>query len=297
MINDKSIYIEDNEYDIPDARPDIDRKPNIVWIAAYPKSGSTWMRLFLHAYLGDGTVDLNGYKGFGDMNRHFYKSVAPGPIEKLSDMDTFFLRTAALYHISCMPHDQIVKTHCCFGRCLGVDLIPRELTKGAIVIVRDPRDIAISYAHHSGSSIDAIINTMGQIGAFIGRDGIYQYTSSWSVNVKSWFAGPRGPRSFPVLVVKFEDMLARPFETFRHIAVAIQPEVSEGKLEQSIFSTRFENLALQEEEEGFREKPDELERFFREGKAGGWKDILTPEQARRIETDHGEVMKQFGYLS
>ncbi|MDB5359285.1 MAG: sulfotransferase domain protein, partial [Rhodospirillales bacterium] len=36
--------------------------------------------------------------------------------------------------------------------------------------------------------------------------------------------------------------------------------------------------------------------FFREGKAGQWKKILSPEQVARIEADHGEQMRRFGYL-
>jgi len=34
----------------------------------------------------------------------------------------------------------------------------------------------------------------------------------------------------------------------------------------------------------------------RSGRAGGWKDELTPEQAKRIERDHREQMTRFGYL-
>ena len=37
----------------------------IVWLASYPKSGNTWTRAFLTAYLGDEdqAVDINDLEG------------------------------------------------------------------------------------------------------------------------------------------------------------------------------------------------------------------------------------------
>ena len=36
--------------------------------------------------------------------------------------------------------------------------------------------------------------------------------------------------------------------------------------------------------------------FFREGKAGNWRQTLTALQVARIVGDHGAVMRRFGYL-
>ena len=36
--------------------------------------------------------------------------------------------------------------------------------------------------------------------------------------------------------------------------------------------------------------------FFREGRAGQWKEVLTQAQVDRIVRDHGEQMARFGYL-
>jgi hypothetical protein len=58
----------------------------------------------------------------------------------------------------------------------------------------------------------------------------------------------------------------------------------------------FDNLKSQEQEDGFKEKPEHAERFFREGRAGQWKEILTPAQVDRIVKDRGEQMARFGYL-
>jgi hypothetical protein len=84
--------------------------------------------------------------------------------------------------------------------------------------------------------------------------------------------------------------------TFRHVAVAMKTVVDETKLEKSVFSTRFDNLVHQEEEKGFTERPEQSEKFFRQGKVGGWKEVLTSAQVRRIETAHEHMMKRLGYL-
>jgi aryl sulfotransferase len=42
--------------------------------------------------------------------------------------------------------------------------------------------------------------------------------------------------------------------------------------------------------------PASAERFFVSGRAGGWRDVLTAEQAGQIERDHRAVMMRFGYL-
>ena len=51
-----------------------------------------------------------------------------------------------------------------------------------------------------------------------------------------------------------------------------------------------------ERETGFVERSKYSDTIFRSGRSGGWKDALTPEQAKRIERDHREQMKRFGYL-
>jgi len=50
----------------------------------------------------------------------------------------------------------------------------------------------------------------------------------------------------------------------------------------STFKTRVRGLSLAGE--------------FPVGESGAWKDVLSPEQAKRIERDHREQMKRFGYL-
>lgn len=293
--NNCAVSAESLTHAFPDIRPKLDRAPNLLWAASYPKSGSTLLRLFVSAYLGDGTVDINSYKGIGDAQTRLYQEISPKPLEELGEKESFYLRTAVLYRMSEMPHEQLVKTHSCFGSCMGIELIPSDLSKGALVPVRDPRDVAISYAHHSNISIDEAIDLMADETAMGWRNNIYQYMSSWSMHVKSWIeAAPQ--QGIPILIVPYEGMVDRPLETFRHVAIALRREFDEEKFQRSVASVQFKNLAAQEETNGFLEKPETSKKFFRQGKVGQWKSILTLAQKARIELAHGKMMKRLGYL-
>jgi len=47
----------------------------------------------------------------------------------------------------------------------------------------------------------------------------------------------------------------------------------------------------------FPEASDQAEEgFFRSGQTDGWKDELPSSLADKIESDHGEMMEEFGYL-
>jgi hypothetical protein len=60
-----------------------------------------------------------------------------------------------------------------------------------------------------------------------------------------------------------------------------------GRLADAIDRSSFASLRAQEETEGFHERPTKTDRFFREGRAGQWKDILTASQVSQIVKDHG----------
>ena len=55
-------------------------------------------------------------------------------------------------------------------------------------------------------------------------------------------------------------------------------------------------LAQQEEVSGFVERPPSSSRFFREGRAGQWKTILSAEQIKSVLFAHRAVMAKMGYI-
>lgn len=58
----------------------------------------------------------------------------------------------------------------------------------------------------------------------------------------------------------------------------------------------FEKAKEQEQAKGYRERPIQSAAFFREGRAGQWREVLSPAQVIRIVQAHGEQMARFGYL-
>lgn len=260
----------------------------IWWLASYPKSGNTWLRMFLSGYLS-GNVDINRPAiGVDDLQVYFYHALSPSPLEQLSDEHRLLLRPAALLHLAtAIPEPRYVKTH--FARCSidGIDSIPASLTHGAVYLVRDPRDVVVSYARHINVSIDSMIDKIGSAKSTARRGPLYHLIGSWSAHVRSWLNTP-----FPTLVIRYEDLCAHPRETFRAVLDHLDLKADEDRLSLALDLTRLENLQEQERQHGFREAVHG--NFFGAG-GSKWREALTPEQAGRIERAHGKMMGMLKY--
>jgi len=122
---------------------------------------------------------------------------------------------------------------------------------------------------------------------------VYEVHGSWSQHVWSWTRSPH----HALHVVRYEDMLAEPQKTFAAMAQHLRLASTRRNLARAIERSSFARLKAQEREKGFRERPPHADQdFFREGRAGQWKNVLTSDQIDRIVRDHGEQMMRFGYL-
>jgi len=169
------------------------------------------------------------------------------------------------------------------------------LTQGAIYIVRDPRDVAVSYAKHYGYDLDKAVDHLTNPGTMILNRGCaaYHWTSSWANNVASWCR----PWPFRVKVLRYEDMRKNPYREFQKVVGFLSTDRSKARLRHAIFNSKLEVLRSEEKRRGFRERVAGQERFFGQGEAGGWKSVLSRDQARRIEDHGGEIMQRFGYAT
>jgi hypothetical protein len=100
----------------------------------------------------------------------------------------------------------------------------------------------------------------------------------------------------PILVLRYEDMLAAPERSFARLASFLHLKPDAGQLARAIRKSSFEELARQEELNGFSERPKTAEKFFRTGTAGQWREALSPNQVSAILAAHGSMMTRFGYL-
>ena len=97
-------------------------------------------------------------------------------------------------------------------------------------------------------------------------------------------------------MIRYEDMISDMPGALTRMAEHLGWPVEPGAIAGAVAATQFDRLAELEKRHGFGEVPDSAQRFFVSGRAGGWRDVLTAEQAARIEQDHGAVMRRFGYL-
>jgi len=273
-----------------------------VWLASYPKSGNTWTRAFLHNLFkgmsGEaGTQDINGLNRFTAAvnGRELYaETLGFKPTDEHRDQIA-----SARHEVQRRAAEQFkglifTKTHQALMVDRGSTTINFEVTAGAIYILRNPLDVAVSYAHHLGRSLDETIAIMASANSEIPvtEKQVHEVLGSWSQHVLSWTRKPHQA----IYVMRYEDMLATPERTFgglaRHLLLAPTP----GQLADAIDRSSFTKLRTQEESQGFHERPSQTSHFFREGRAGQWKDVLTDEQVTRIVDDHGPQMARFDYL-
>jgi uncharacterized protein (DUF924 family) len=271
----------------------------LIWLASYPKSGNTWMRGFLHNLLLNAPepVDPDELSRFciGESAAvHYGKRVGKDMSEAtLTDI----MKVRASVHADftfASPDSVFVKTHNHMGECQGYPLVNMNVTAGGIYIIRNPLDVVLSARHHFGLSIDNTIRMMAEANASseMSRSLVPEIYSSWSHNVKSWTAHP----SPQLLVLRYEDMLEKPQETFGNVARFLGLDPPPERLERAIRNSSFDSLKALEAEKGFRERSKHSESFFRKGQAGQWREELTEEQVRRIVSDHRAQMQRFGYI-
>jgi hypothetical protein len=270
----------------------------LIWLASYPKSGNTWLRAFLHNYLRnpEKPYDINRLLDFTatENDAGLYKAYDPRPASQFSFADVQRMRPLLHRDLTeSFPGSVFVKTHNAALAVEGVPLQTPDVTAGSIYIVRDPRDIAISYASHLGVPIDRVIRLMGDPAATVGGDDahVFERLGSWSLHIQSW-AGRRDPRC---LLLRYEDMQIDPLRSFGRVVAFLGTTPDPDRLAQAIRFSAFDQLRDQEQSNGFIERPAQSQQFFRSGRSGQWRDLLTPAQRAQIEADHGVEMERCGY--
>lgn len=165
-------------------------------LASYPKSGNTWLRFMV------GQV------------------CAGRPLEwdELGDYVPMVDRTTSA-RWAFPDGGRIVKTH---HRRLRRYRVP---SRQSVYIVRDGRDVAVSYYHHQRREGTAD----GEFGPWLGRflAGSVDRYGSWADHVRSWSAADGGPEG--CMVVRYERMLAKPVdvlgEVLEHLGIPAEPAV------------------------------------------------------------------------
>jgi len=275
---------------------------NILWLASYPKSGNTWMRVLLANYLGDlqSPVHINelelapvasGRSLFDDLAGSESSDMTPKEIERYRPRVYKELSDRADELVYLKVHDAFTRT------AEGVPLLSKSATYGAVYLIRNPLDVSVSLAHHTGWPVDEVIRQMAnEKFSFDGnldclRRQLKQKLLTWSGHVSSWVDEP----DVKVLVVRYEDMVADTERQLARVASFCGLQIDQPRIEQAVAFSRFDALQAQERADGFREKEPFSTSFFREGRIGTWRDSLTDSQRMKILHDHSAIMERFGY--
>jgi aryl sulfotransferase len=275
----------------------------IYWLASYPKSGNTWLRILLaHYFTGEGeTTDLNDLPYHCVPPRAFLDEWTGIKTSTMTAAAVDELRPAAMRIMAAEASGRLIlKVHDGWWRTAqGDPWYPSDITKGVIYVIRNPLDVAVSAAAHWNVDIAKAVSWLADpdysvMGGFWRLDlQLPQRIGGWSDHVRSWL----DDSGLPLHLVRYEDLKAGTEAAFRGVLRFLGETIDEGKLAAAVAASRFAALAAKEQQQGFRERPMRSQQpFFRRGEVGSWKSELPPELARALVDRHGETMRRFGYL-
>ena len=272
----------------------------MIWLASYPKSGNTWLRLFL-SHLTEtewDPEDLNSLRITNAASRTVFDRATGIEASDLTHAQIDLLRPRIYEQVAAgFDRHRFLKTHDAWTfNTAGEPIL--STAAAAVYLVRNPLDVAVSFAHHQGIDVESVIRSM--------QDPAYtlcgQHTMlpsmtptrllSWEGHVRSWLDGA----GVPVHVVRYEDMQARPLETFAKIVDFSGLEYTQIEIEAALAACSFQRLQKLEKKTGFRERLSGSASFFRKGVVGSWRETLTAAQVQRLITVHGGVMRRLSYL-
>lgn len=272
---------------------------NIVWLASYPKSGNTWVRAFLANLIANRSEPVP----LADLSRYAEDEANPELFSAIAGRPSAELRIGEIAAVRPLVHAEIarrangtrfVKTHNMAGSFDGHPLHDWQVSAGAIVVVRNPLDVAVSMTHHFGLTLDEAIDRLGDGNVATANDALFvsQVLGSWSMHVKGW----ADMANDSVLVLRYEDLLEKPAKHFAKIAKLVGLGQDRTRIERAVKHAGFQSLSGMEKKNGFAEASGRDVRFFRKGRVNEWREALSREQAQRVIGAHREQMQRFGYV-
>jgi aryl sulfotransferase len=272
---------------------------NTVWLASYPKSGNTWFRTVVAAWQHADPFALESAGPISSDRGRFDQLLGVASSDLTAGEVRALRPIADAVFDSAFDRPHLRKIHdSLFSGPEGTPIVSLTATRGAVYLVRDPRDVAVSFAHHGDRTVDVTVQRMGAAPkAMVAAENditpqIPQYLGRWSDHVVGWV--DRAP--FPVHVLRYEDCLADPAAAFGSALAFAGFDLTRAQLQGAIELASFARLQEREQAEGFRERWGRGSAFFRRGVAGGWRDELDAELVARVESEHREAMVRFGYL-
>ena len=246
--------------------------PDDVFLVSYPKSGNTWTRFLI------------GNLIYQDKPVTFANIESRLP-EIYFNPDRILRR---------LPRPRILKSHECF----------QPHYRRVIYIVRDPRDVAVSFYHHNIKAGNIVEDY--SIADFVPRFIAGEFDAkwgSWSDHVLSWMLLRQNSPAF--IVLRYEGMKEQPETELARVAAFLREcsfraiDASREKLQRAIDLSSPDHMRELEKQQASQwvltretrsDKP-----FVRSAMSGGWKTQLPEQSVVAIEAAWGEVIQGLGY--
>ena len=276
----------------------------IIWLASYPKSGNTLVRSLLSAYFfskeGDYNFDLiKNIQQFPDIN--LFKKFGVN-INNENEIIKNYISIQD--KINKKNSIQFYKTHSSLFKIKDNAFTDLRNSLGVIYIVRDPRNVATSWAHHNNLSINDSCDYLIHQKETSGNPNKV-YHGTWNYNFHSWKSFKYEER---YLLIKYEDLILEKKNTFLKILEFINKfnkkkfTINIKKFDNVLNSTSFKNMKKLENEKGFFEamidkNSGKKKSFFNLGPENNWKKILDGKVRIKIEKAFKNEMEELGYLN
>ena len=278
----------------------------IIWLASYPKSGNTLLRSILSTYF---------YSSDGNFKFEYLDKISQFPLTNdfmslgvdVNDDEQVFKNFINAQNLINQETGKVkfLKTHSSLCKMYECNFTDFKNTLGAIYIVRDPRNVVSSFAHHYNLTIDEATETMLDNSRFMEKTvkNSKVFLGSWKFNYNSW-KSIENKNNY--MLIKYEDLIAKKKTVLLRIfkfldLLGLKSKLDMVKLNKVIKTTEFENMKSKEEQETFSEATIDLNTgkrrtFFNLGHENDWRKYLDKNNKDNIEDVFRLEMKELGYL-
>jgi len=288
---------------------------HIFWISSYPKSGNTLVRSIVTSlfFSKDGRFNLEQLKHTTQFEKrdrlNLIKKINKedfANLDQLKILSKYWLTLQKKENMKISQGFGFIKSHSSYVAISNNWFTNSSNTAGYIYIIRDPRDVAISWAKHANLTYDNSIDFMIDFNSCIEWAQTNSelpehvkprcFLSSWDEHVSSW---TNNDLLVPKLILKYEDLVYKKKDVFNDIVnffeknFHIKFNLTKIKTNNIIETTGFQELKSQERKFGFTEA--QSSNFFRSGEKNQWKNILNNEQINKLENKFRDFMNKFGY--
>ena len=278
----------------------------IIWLASYPKSGNTLLRSILSSYFYSKEGDFS-FKNLNHISQFPLTSQFMSAGINIDNEEEVFKNFINVQNFLNQEKGKVkfLKTHSALCKMYGSNFTDLNNTLGVIYIVRDPRNVVNSLAHHNDLSMDEAADTMIDNSKFLVKSvkNCRVFLGSWNSNYTSW-------KNLQVknnyLLIKYEDLINKKKTTMLKILkfldqLGMKSQLDIVKLNKAIKSTDFKKVKNLEENETFYEgvldaKTGKRKTFFNLGPGNDWKRLLDDKIKIKLEKAFEKEMIELEYL-